>query len=235
MLYLYYGTDSQKRAKAVHTLFADAEKKADTLSLVERDETNFSVAEILSLSESQSLFGESFFVVIEGSQGTEGISKELLAHLAESAHHFVFSYANILKADRAPFEKTKAIIKEFAGALPKIEKFNVFALTDAFAARDKKNSWLLYTEAQEAAVSAQEIQGALFFTIKSMILAKSAKDAESTGLHPFVFKKSLAASKKFTDTELHSLSSRLLKISREGLAGVCDLDIGLEQFILQSL
>jgi len=111
--------------------------------------------------------------------------------------------------------------------------FNIFSLGDALGKRDRKNLWILYEKAIASGISPEEIHGTLFWQVKSMILSKSAKDAEEAVLKPYVFKKSNSYAKNFTSEELFAISSKLVDIYHEARRGVHDFGIALELFILQ--
>ena len=110
--------------------------------------------------------------------------------------------------------------------------FNVFALTDALGERDRKKLWTLYQRAKYAEVSPEEIHGILFWQVKSMLLAKNAKNAEEAGLKPYPFKKSVGFLKHYTGGEVEHLSRKLLSVSHDARRGLHDFDIALERFVL---
>ena len=96
----------------------------------------------------------------------------------------------------------------------KLPKINIFGIADAYARRDKINTWSLYQNAVQEGISPEEISGILFWKIKMMILD---------------------GTKFFKKEELYNISSSLVSIYHEAHRGETDFTIALEQFILSTL
>ncbi len=109
----------------------------------------------------------------------------------------------------------------------------MFSLTDALGRRDKKQLFVLYQKAKMNKSAAEEIHGILFWQIKAMLQAAAAKNAQDSGLNPYVYQKSLASLKNFSEQELKAISSRLVSIYHEARRGMVDFDVALEKFILE--
>jgi len=58
-------------------------------------------------------------------------------------------------------------------------EFNIFALTDALGARQKKDAWILYQKALGAGLSAEEIFFKIVWQVKSMLIAKKTKNVRT--------------------------------------------------------
>jgi len=63
-------------------------------------------------------------------------------------------------------------------------------------------------------------------------LAHKSKDANESGLKPFVYTKSKKFASNFSDEELEELPMNLIRISHDAHRGKCDFAIALERFIL---
>ena len=111
-------------------------------------------------------------------------------------------------------------------------EFNIFSLTDAFGRRDKKNLWVLYQKAVASGAVPEEIHGILFWQLKSMLLAVTAKTAGEAGVAPFVFTKAKSFLKNYTPEELKTLSSKLVHMYHDAHRGIHDFEIALERLIL---
>lgn len=171
---------------------------------------------ILSHSSNISLFGDSPSVVTENifSEKIIDLSHEEFLLLKDSKTIFV------IKEDKTPASEQKKYkkygeVKIFEDKkIPSNDKFNVFSITDAFANKDKINTWILYNKAIESGVEPEAISGVLFWKIKMMILN---------------------GSRSFNLDELKNLSSSIVSLYHKAHTGEIDFYIGLEQFILNSL
>ena len=132
--------------------------------------------------------------------------------------------AKILKAHAKKFIE----VKDTADG----ERFNVFALSDALARRDKKALWVLFQQAVHAGISPEELAGTFMWQIKSMRLVSRTKSAEEAGLKPFVYTKAQRALAKFTPEEIDGMSRELIALYHDARLGKRDMDIALERFVL---
>ena len=89
-------------------------------------------------------------------------------------------------------------------------KFNIFALTDAFGSRKKKEAWILYQGALLNGVSAEEVFYKIIWQIKSMLLASKTKSVAETDMKPFSYSKAKSFLKNFKQEELKNLSQDLV-------------------------
>ena len=173
------------------------------------------------------LFGDIEMFVIDSY--ARDIRKEFLLDYSASANIIIFSEDSTTKPVRALFEKSGAEITEFEKEAKSTEvKFNVFSLTDAFGARDKKNLWLLFTEAIKKS-SPEEIHGILFWQIKNMFLVKTS--TTNPGLNSFVYQKNQGFAQKFSLAELHRYAQNMLTMFHKRDT-YSTLELELERFIL---
>lgn len=116
--------------------------------------------------------------------------------------------------------------------------FNIFAICDAVAAKDRKQAWVAVNKALMSGLTIEEIfykvqwQIKNLLILKNLIAAKVADLAKATGWHPFVLKKTMAAAGKFTDEELSRHSFSLVKLFHDSRWGNEDMAIGLEKFLI---
>lgn len=117
-------------------------------------------------------------------------------------------------------------------------EFNLFAASDAVAERNRSKAWILLNEAVMAGVAAEEIFFKILWQVKTLMIVKRLDvlkiknpDKES-GLHPFVYKKTLAGAQKFSEKELADFSFELLRIYHDSRRGREDIAIGTEKFLL---
>ena len=112
------------------------------------------------------------------------------------------------------------------------KRFNIFLLTDAIGARDKRGAWVLYQKALASGMVADEIFWRVMWGIKALILSQKGKDAAETGLNPFVYKKNKAFLKNWKTEELENLSEKLTLGYHDARRGIGDIDSLLEKTIL---
>lgn len=191
-----------KGASAREILFGDA-MKAESL---------------LSLSQSQSLFGESRVYGIVGAAEDEGWFKsisKILPTLQESVHLFIFE-----EDAGAPFAKA---VEKIGGIVSKVktqkkeESLDTFALAAALGSRDRKKLWLLYMQALASGASAEMLAGMLAWKARSML------GAEKNGRVPGGWK----------EGESEKLSRTIVSLYHDSRRGAGSLELLLEKFILQ--
>lgn len=139
--------------------------------------------------------------------------------------------ASSLNADeKKVLQKAGAQITEFKKNAE--ERFNIFRMTDALAAKDKRVLWLLLTEAKENGLSAEEVIGVLWWQLKSLRLASLTKNADDAGMKDFPYKKAKSALKHFRPFEIEELSLSLLSLYHDARRGKGEMDLSLERWVL---
>ena len=236
MLTVLYGTDTQRRHARQETLVAPLVKKGAQHSSF--SDTSFDVDALRTIAEQSSLFGDVAVVTISGIGDNAELRESFLGiakGLAESSQIFILSEPALL----APFIKSVttagASVEKFEGVKKKAETFNSFLFTDAYSARKRSQAWSIYRAAISAGVAPREIHGLLFWCIKNMLLAESSPNAESAGLHPFVYGKAKTAAGGFPKGELSRLLVETCALVHEATYGGLDLETAMEAFILRSL
>jgi DNA polymerase III delta subunit len=239
MLTLIYGNDSARRRISL-----DKELEARTKEgsvVVAMSDIDFREDFFQTTLEGNSLFGEHYTVVLSGTFENEdayNIIRTSLKKCAHSENNFIVVETKVLKDALSAFEKVEAKIIS-CDSVSKKEKpsFSIFSLADAIGARNRKNAWILLREALDKEIAPEEIHGVIFWEIKTLLLAHSAKKetATSSGLNPFVYKKSSEFARKFSIEELEKMSHALVVLYHDAHRGALDLEVGLEQFILNTL
>ncbi|MEK7152105.1 MAG: hypothetical protein AAB773_01615 [Patescibacteria group bacterium] len=237
MLYFIHGNDREQARAKLNTLLNSLFTKKPNASFFKLDDRSCTEADILEMIGGRGLFENKYVVLLENTlqnENTKDIVLTRLKEIAGSQNIFIVFEGETDKQTCAKIEKKAEKVLEFT--LPKTtqkkEKFDIFALTDAFAARDKKRAWVLLQKAFLAGLSPEEIHSMLFWQTKTMLLAKHETLPQNAGLNPFVFRKSKASAQKFTDDELRSLSAGLVLLYHNARRGIIPFEIGLEQFLL---
>lgn len=111
-------------------------------------------------------------------------------------------------------------------------EFNIFPLTDAIGARDKRSAWAIYQKALASGMVADEIFWRAMWGVKALLLTLKTKSAEESGLNPFVYKKSKTFLKNWNETELENLSESLVTGYHNARRGLGEMETMLEKVIL---
>lgn len=243
MIYFFYGENQPEKKKALAELLESQGFESSNLPFVIGND-NWSESALEEHALNSGLFAAKNAIVLENifvNKDAKDFILEKISVLKDSGNVFIFlelkAPKEILSLFKKEAESVVSFEPEHTGAVGR--EFNIFSLTDAFGKRDRKEAWIIFQKALSAEVAAEEIQGILFWQIKSMILSKDKKaddmTIKETGLNPFVFKKSAAYSKNFNSEELKNLSSNIVLLYHDAHRGLLDLNIGLEKFILESL
>ncbi|NQV87957.1 MAG: hypothetical protein HQ402_00170 [Parcubacteria group bacterium] len=236
MIYFLYGTDENKAREKLHELTNSLLKKKPNAELFKIDSEHWDPAQLEEFIGGQGLFADKYIVIVDKvfeSLDIREIISDKLKELKESNNIFVFLEGEVDKVTLGKIEKNAEKVQKFEKKETFAKKkFNIFSLTGAFGDRDKKNLWILYQKALQSGVEPEEVHGILFWQLRSMISAQSSKNAESAGLKPFVYQKSIGYGKNFTKQELENLSTSFISIYHDARRGIKDFDIALEKFLL---
>jgi len=237
MLYLIHGDDEQKSEEKFSSLLDKLSAKKDQTTVFKISGDNFDQAHFEELILGQTLFAEKYVVacrqVLENKIACDFITTQLQP-IADSPHVFIFYEKKL------PVGLTKKItdhaqkVQTVTGIADKKKPiFNIFSLSDAFGARDRRKLWLIFTQAIYHGIPPEEIFWQFSRAVNNMILVKKTKNLESLGLHPFVLKKTLQSSDKFSIEELTNLSDQLVSLFHDVRNGEQEMDIALERFVME--
>ncbi|MCW9054917.1 MAG: hypothetical protein OQJ98_03005 [Candidatus Pacebacteria bacterium] len=235
MIYLFYGTDTQRSRVKLHKLLDALAKKRPGAELFFVTLENSDAYHLAELTGSQGLFEQKYIVVFDQLFADKDKKEELTGAFKEmqtTEHMFIFLEGKLDKKTLTRFEKYAEKVEEFTAKETKKERFNTFALADALGGRDRKGLWTLYQRAKRENIADEELHGLLFWQVKSMLLASQCGSAKEAGLNPFVFQKATRFLKNYTEPELRALSSKLVALSHDARRGIHDFDVALERFIL---
>lgn len=237
MIYFIYG-DPDKARKKAHDLIDSMQKKRADASLVRVDSDTWRPDMLDELLGGQGLFHSKLIIHVDKllkNKEAKEVFVGSLKEIQESPNVFVFLEEDMDKATLGKFEKKAEKVQFFEPSEPKEreEGFKIFSLTEALGMRNKKQLWILYTEAKRHDVSDEEIHGILFWQVKAMLLAGKTPTAAEAGLNPFVYSKSKGFLKNFSEEELVRLSSDLVHIYHDSRRGKFELASALERLILQ--
>ncbi len=232
MIYVFLGDDSDKKLKAREEVLKNFPER----EVFFLNEGNFSRDQFQNFLAGSDLFAKKYVIVL-GSLISSDVSDFVLdkaRQMQESENIFIILETEILKASSEILKKVAKDWKTFD--LPKTTetKFNIFSITDAFGARDKKNTWVLMQKALQEGIAAEEILNILIWQTKNLLFVVGGEDMKSTSLSPFVYNKSKNYSKNYKPEELKDISRQLVTMFHESHLGL-ELEPNLEKFLLKTL
>ena len=110
---------------------------------------------------------------------------------------------------------------------------NVFGLTDAYAAGDRKGAWVMYRGLIESGVSAEEVHGALAWSVRGMVLAAKTKSAAEAGMKDYPYKKAQSAVRRIGLPAVEKASAELVALYHDARMGKGDMEDLVELFLLK--
>ncbi len=233
MLSVYYGNDMVKARQAALALVDTSIEKTGA-RLTKLESSNFAPGMLADMLGAVSLFGEVELFLIDTPSENPDFYTEVsgvLSEMAQSSNQFVIIEGTLLAAEKKKFEKYAGMMEEFKKTAE--TPFNVWAMADALASRDKKSLWVLLMDAKRAGLVAEEIIGTLWWQLKTLRLAMLTKSASDAGMKDFPYNKAKRSLQNFKEGEVASLSAGLLKVYHDGHGGIRDIDEGLEEWVLR--
>lgn len=232
MIYVFLGSDTDKKISSREEVL----KNFPDREVFFVNEGNFSPEQFQNFLAGDDLFAKKYFVILDSliSSDVSDLILDKAVEMKNSENIFVIIETEILKT---PMEILKKVVREWKiFDLPKISpaKFNIFSITDAFGARDKKNTWVLMQKALQEGIASEEILNILIWQAKNLLFVSRGEDMKSTGLSPFVYNKSKSYAKNYKPTELEDISRELVKMFHESHLGL-ELEPNLEKFLLKTL
>jgi len=231
MYKVYFGTDRQKIRDAA-TAFADVNMSPEG-TLTTLDASSYAPGQIADALGASSLFGGEEWFVIDTPADNADLAEEVknsLKEMSESRNTFLILEGALLAPAKKTYAKYADSSEEFTAA--KSERFNTFAMADALASKNRRQLWVLLQEATANGAAAEELIGILWWQLKALRLAEVTSNAAEAGMKDFPYNKAKRALATFTPGEVTVLSQSLIELYHAGHAGVRDIDIALEQWVL---
>lgn len=219
MLWIIEGDDISKKNKEIEKI---KDKTAGDVFV--RYETLHE--DVSFLKDSQDLFGEKKLVVVS-STTFQDFEKDIPAY-SVSPHYFIFCVSKLLAPERKKLEKIP-IVDCVVQKQPK-ESFNLFAFSDAFLSKNKKDLWVLYQKAVREGIVAKEIISILLWQIKVLLIVLHNQEKEA-GLKPFVVGKAKKALISFSQRDVERYMQDMVSMYHDARRGK-DLENSFERFIL---
>jgi hypothetical protein len=219
MLYLFYGDDRDTILQKSRELISSLRKKRPDALYFKLDGENFEENLLDELIGGQGLFENRYLILLESLSSDEARYEILLKKMED-----ISSSPNIFIMVEGKLEKTKfnklskfsdkvqAIkLPDQMGEKPR-DGFEIFNLANALPKRDRLGLWVLYRQAIRSGASPENINGVLFWKIKTML---------SGGFLG-----------KFSASDLKVLSSKLVSAYHKSHRGEGDFEYMLEKIVL---
>ncbi len=236
MIYFYFGSDRQAIQKKTKATFEALRKKKPDASFVVLNGENMSLSDLEAISSSQGLFEKKIVAKLSDILSNKDLSDDvlkLLPQMKASENIIVWGEAELNKPVLEKIKKNAEKIEEFNLKNKEVKKeFNIFALSDALGARDRKKLWYLIVEALRNGSAPEEIHGTLWWQLKCIKLADIASTAEEAGLKPFVFGKAKGFARNWPKDALDQTLNRFVDMYHDAHRGECDFEVSLERFAL---
>ncbi len=231
MIHLFYGNDTVLVRTQAYAFFAPFEEKGIRIQRIDAD--SFQEGVLQDAAGAVSLFGDETAYLLDTPSASAAFMQEvqdLLPALGESPNLFVIIEGPLLTAPKKTYGKHAVSMTELS--VDKARSFNVFALADSLARKDKKTLWLGLWEAKQAGLSSEEIIGTLWWQLKTLRLAARTHTAAEAGMKDFPYNKAKRALSSFKEGDIERLSRSLLAVYHKGHLGESDIDLALEQWTL---
>jgi DNA polymerase III delta subunit len=235
MLYVFHGTNVNKVADRAHALVQGLLEKREGAQVFMFDSGNFVSGDVASLIDSSGLFVQKHIITLRGvfevAECREFVL-ERLAQFSSSENIVVLIEGKLLAEQKRAIEKHAHKVEEYVLQKDKTNAFNVFALGNAFSARDRRGLWFGYVQARRAGLAPENIHGALHWTVRGLLAVHGATTAEEVGQKSPVFNRNKQSAQNYTQDELVSHSRSLIRMYHDAHRGKGDLDISLERWCL---
>lgn len=242
MLYLFFGSDYQKARAQFHAAIAQAREKQPHAKVLTVDPTTTPPDDSLDSLTHPQLFADPRIILIDEMEEVPGweLTPERASACA-AADDIVFAIAgtfskkSIKEAEKAGgkvFECKKSA-QGAAKAKKDSSSKSRFALTDAFAQKDKKRAWLLYRTLIDEGAAPEELHGLLAWQIKALVLSAKASSAKEAGLKPFVYQKAKEFLRRWDKKELADTYKEFVTLYHESRRGNRELETAIEKFLLR--
>lgn len=235
MLYVYYGSHTERVADHANKLVAGLLKRRADAQVFRFEGGGFEVQDIDELIEARGLFIEKHVVVLKQPLETRESRDHILERLEQfqlSENIFVIAEGVLGAKEKKALEKHAEKIEELAAEKRTATEFNVFALGDALGARKRKELWLLYLQARHAGVEAASLLGTMHWAVRGMLLARRTANANEAGQKPFMYSKFKRYAANYSEQELLTLSRKLIAIYHDTRRGKVNIENGLERLTL---
>ena len=156
MLYFIHGNDTDAVLAKGRALVEKLLAKRPDAEVIRVTDESFDPAHVRSLAGTQGLFEKKIIAVLDRVlDADDGAILSLLTAFKDSDNAFILLAGEVSAKDAQKVaEHAEKVVACDALARAPGREFNMFALTDALGARDRRKLWVLFTRAKRAGASA---------------------------------------------------------------------------------
>ncbi len=213
MIYLFGGDDAKNKLSSYEKFIKSIPQSTD-IFYINRNE--FNPIQLESFYSGSSLFSALSAVVFQNildHEETRDFILEKLELMGKSTNSFIFLESKLNKTILDAFKKARTELNIFELPKEKKEKYDNFLVANAFANKDKLNTWICFRQAMDKGVGMEEIIGVLFWKVKDLIIKKDFR--------------------KFSEAELKKIATKLSYLLPEARKSGLDAESVFEQFLLE--
>lgn len=191
MIYFYHGTDTEKVRVKANELFNSLKNKKPNASFFRIDSENFNINLIDEYISSQGLFSNKYVIYLDRLCEKKDIKEILLKkikEIKESENIFIIVENKLDKISINKIEKNseKTISFDLKEKDNSLKEVNIFDIADFFAKKKKKEMWVFYRELIDMGKTPEEIEGIIFWKIKTMIIYNNFSNWKETDIYNFM-------------------------------------------------
>ena len=235
MLYVLYGTDTEKAREKARALVASLTKREPNAAEFRLDAESCTPDALTEYLGAQGLFAARVLVVFDRVFGGDEARELILSRvkdIADSLNIFILLEGALDKKTLGQLGKHAEKLQEYP-LKTKEQKlktdFNIFLLTDALGNRDAMRLWTLYQRALRAGISPEEVHGVLFWQLKALL---QVAGGDTANLKPFVVGKAKRFLAHYSPEELKALTSQFVALYHDTRLGLVDFELELERVML---
>ncbi len=234
MLKIFTSTSAKLAEGAYNKYLAEfATNHASSKRVLLDSDSEDLVATLRECLVSRDLFGGE--VICFGRRVLGKLEDLTIEDLDKSATSYVFLEPELTAAEQKKHKDYLEIVvsnKPDDVSPSKKSKISPFAITEKFAMRDKRGTWVEYQRSLMAGVDPEDIYFKLQWQTRSLLAAKLSGTASEAGMKDYPYNKAKAALPKFKSGEVEKMSNQLLQVWHAGHGGGQEFPLALEQFIL---
>lgn len=230
MLEIYHGNNHGAVRSAVQNVLQTLPPDTEVIYI---EAETFVPGQLIEAMHSSSLFAAPYVYVLDTPSANAEYQSEVLVNvpdLAESSHRFLILENQLKAAEKKTFAKHTDSITDCSTVLAK--RPDAFAMTNSLCERNKRRLWLELQTARSSGLRPEEIIGTLWWQLKTVRLAAVTSSASEASMKEYPYKKAKQTLRAFSLAEVENLSTTLLQVYHDGHAGVRDIDLALEEWVL---
>lgn len=235
MYYFLYGKNNKEARKKLKSLVETLHEKRPDAEIFRVTSEQWNENQLDELLIAQGLFDQKYIIIFDCLFEYKDIKEKIqdsLSEMKESLNVFLILEGDVDAKTLQVVSKYAEKVQEFNGETKKVERFNTFALADAFGMRNKKNLWVLYMQALREGISSEEIAGILFWQIKNLMIVQKTKTIKESKLSPFVDSKARTFLKNFSEAEISLYADSIVEATAKVRQGEGEMEILLERIML---